>query len=130
MQKLKISILLFLALMLVSCASSLRPYVSARTVLNNYWEAYLDYRDSLPEGPEKEALRRRFADSGTNSYFTAAAAALDAWKAAIGTEDEFIKREIYYDSFNRIMALLFKEGIINVEGFLEVKGGCLKCLST
>lgn len=53
--KLKNSFVLLLGIMMVfiSCAHTMQGYVSARTILNNYWESYLNLRDSMPDGEEK-----------------------------------------------------------------------------
>ena len=104
-----------LVLLLSTCAHQMRGYVSARTILNNYWESYLNLRDSMPDGIKKDALRAKFNDTGKGSYFTDAKDALDAWKAAIGTEGEVNLSKVYYSLFEKIMALLLQEGVIKIE---------------
>ena len=100
---------------LVGCASSLRTYVSARTILNNYWETYLDYRDAMPAGEAKDALRAKFGDTGKDSYFTKAKAALDAWDAVLGSADQTTQAQAYYAIWNQIMALMLSENIVVIK---------------
>ena len=101
--------------LMAGCASSLRTYVSARTILNNYWEAYLDYRDSMPEGEAKDALRAKFKDTGKDSYFTQAKIALDAWNAVIESPDQTTQAKVYYAIWNQIMALMLTENIVVIK---------------
>lgn len=113
--KRKIALTFLMVIMFAACASSMRTYVSSRTILNNYWEAYLDYRDALPDGEAKDALRAKFRDTGTDSYFTQAKLALDAWGKVVGTPDQANQAQLYYAIWNQILTLLVTENIVVVE---------------
>lgn len=115
--KLKNSFVLLLGIMMVfiSCAHTMQGYVSARTILNNYWESYLNLRDSMPDGERKVALRAKFNDTGEESYFTDAKKALDLWNDVVGTSGELNASKFYYEIFNKIMILLLSEGVIKIE---------------
>ena len=115
MQKRKIMMMVVAIVFLVGCMSSLRTYVSARTVLNNYWESYLDYRDSLPAGVTKDALKAKFKDTGEDSYFTQAKTALDAWDKVLQTPDQTSQAQVYYAIWNQIMALMLSENIVVIK---------------
>ena len=108
-------ILIAFIVMAISSCGSMKSYVSARTILNDYWESYLDRRDMMPDGPEKDALRAKFNDTGDWSYFTEADMALDAWGEALGTEEEVATKRLYLTIFNRLINLLVREGIIITE---------------
>ena len=114
-RKISFIALLLGVFLLVACAHQMRGYVSARTILNNYWESYLDMRDAMPNGPEKDAFRVKFNDTGKSSYFTEADEALDIWQASIGTSGEVDASRIYYGLFNKVVAILMSEGIIKIE---------------
>ena len=108
----RITLVMVVVLAFLSACASMKSYVSARTILNNYWESYLDRRDAMPEGPEKDAFRAKFKDTGSYSYFTEADKALDAWSGALNTDQEAVKRGVYFKVFNQILNLLIAEGII------------------
>lgn len=112
-------LLLFLGLLVLTvcsnCANSMRGYVSARTILNDYWESYLNLRDSMPEGAEKAALKAKFADTGKGSYFTDAKDALNVWQAALGTTGEIEAGKLYYTILNKVMDLLVREGVVVIK---------------
>ena len=97
------------------CAGSLRTYVSARTMLNNYWEEYLNYRDAMPEGPAKVELRAKFQDTGKTSLFTDAKDALDAWDKVVQSTDQTTQANAYYAIWEKLMAILLREGIIEIK---------------
>ena len=116
MQKRKIVLMVMaLVFLIAGCASSLRTYVSARTILNNYWEAYLDYRDAMPDGEAKDALKAKFGDIGKDSYFTKAKKALDAWDAVLGSPDQATQAQVYYAIWNQIIALMLSENIVVIK---------------
>ena len=116
MQKRKIVLMVMaLVFLIAGCASSLRTYVSARTILNNYWETYLDYRDAMPDGLAKDALKAKFGDTGKDSYFTKAKNALDAWDKVLDSQDQANQAQVYYAIWNQIMALMVSENIIVIK---------------
>lgn len=115
MQKRKLMLMAMALVFLVGCASSLRTYVSARTVLNNYWESYLDYRDAMPAGEAKDALRAKFGDTGEDSYFTKAKLALDEWDKVLNTPNQTVQAQAYYAIWNQIMALMISENIVVIK---------------
>jgi len=115
MQKRKIMLMVVALVFLVGCASSLRTYVSARTILNNYWETYLDYRDAMPAGETKDALKAKFKDTGEDSYFTQAKTALDVWDKVLQTPDQATQAQVYYAIWNQIMALMLSENIVVIK---------------
>ncbi|MBW2066886.1 MAG: hypothetical protein JRJ03_18405 [Deltaproteobacteria bacterium] len=107
--------LLFIFVALSGCAtqnaglsrSPLTVYMIARAAFNDYLETYLDYRDALPNGPEKTALRQRF-----EPRFMQAAALLDLWKTALGRADENSARKAFNEAFNALLNELITAGII------------------
>jgi len=87
--------------------SPLTGYMIARSAFNDYLETYLNYRDTLPPGPEKTALRQRF-----EPRFMQAAALLDLWKTALGRADENSARKAFNKAFNVLLNELITAGII------------------
>ena len=109
---------IMLSISLANCSHNLRAYVSARTVLNNYWEQYLNVRDAMPEGERKDEFRAKFNDARDvegDSYFAKADKALDAWESSIGTSSEKPNANQYYLLFSKVMSLLVSEGIVTIE---------------
>ena len=115
MQKRKIMLMVVALVFLVGCANTMRGYVSGRTILNDYWEQYLDFRDSLPDGAQKTALRAKFNDTGKGSYFTDAKDALDVWKGALGTTGEIDAGKLYYKLLEKVVTILQSEGIVVIK---------------
>lgn len=78
--------LIILSLLFVGCAGiqiarediPRASYVSARATFNTHLETYLNYRDMLPEGTKKEALRNKYEQD-----FWKAKEALDIWGAVV-----------------------------------------------
>lgn len=103
---------------LSGCATTQQTGVSgayiARKTLNDYWESYLDLRDTMT-GIQKEKLMYQFEDTGKNSIFTEATKYLDLWDTAIGTASELQAQKSYQALLNKIIILLFEQGVIELE---------------
>lgn len=90
-------------------------YYMARSVLNSYWETYLDYRDSLPEGERKQKLREKFDDIGVDSVFTQTKRVLDDWEKVIDTPEGFRKEKLFDTLLNRIIQKMLTEDLITID---------------
>lgn len=90
-------------------------YYLARRALNDYWENYLTYRDSLPDGETKQKLRDKFDDIGKNSIFTEGNKALDIWGEFIDTPEAYTKEKIFDLILDEILKKLLTEGLIQIE---------------
>jgi hypothetical protein len=92
-----------------------QAYLLARRALNTYWQQYLDFRDAMPDGPEKSAFRAKFRETGKDSYFTKANIALGHWKDSIGTDDSYGKQKLFDVLIEQIVSILLAEGVIKIE---------------
>lgn len=82
-------------------------YLGSRTAFNNYLETFVNYRDTLPQGAERNALNAEFQPK-----FEECAAALDLWGKAVGTDQEITKMRAFNALFDKLYLLLKEKGIV------------------
>ena len=112
MKRKRIISLFFVLMILASCAGHLARtpveiYTGTRAAFNNYLELYLDYRDAMPSGADKDALRAKM-----EPLFEKGEKALDAYGDAVGTEDEFIKERAFNTIFDMVVFELMERGVL------------------
>jgi hypothetical protein len=111
--------------LLAGCATvqrtmeELRPsekegYLLAIQTLNNFWEEYLDHRDTL-SGAVRQEWKDKFKDTGESSYFTQASVLLNAWNVALINGDKTTANEkcrAVWDVIDTVIAILNQEGVL------------------
>lgn len=90
-------------------------YYMARKTLNDYWEIYLNYRNAMPNGPKKQALKNKFDDTGTDSIFTRADKVLDSWREVLNTPEAYQKEKLFDLILDEIISQLIIEDLIKIE---------------
>ena len=113
---------LFIILMLVAACglqnipadqTPIAAYTSARVAFNDYLSSYLAYRDVMPAGPEKEALKAKFEPK-----FEQGKQYLDGWRAVLGSPTEQEKKRLFDTLFDSLVVELLRAGVIQTK-----KGG-------
>lgn len=112
MRKHRIILPFLLLMILAACQAHMARspeaiYTGTRAAFNNYLELYLDYRDQMPPGPDKDALRAKM-----EPLFEKGEKALDAYGSAVGTENEFIKERAFNTIFDMVVFELMERGVI------------------
>lgn len=112
---------LFLCAFILSAAhcpqSPMAIYTGTRTAFNNYLETYLNYRDALPDGAQKDALKSKY-----EKRFEEAAELLNLWGQAVGTDSQVIKSRAFNALFDRILLDLMNAGIVRPVTRLQKEG--------
>lgn len=88
-------------------------YTAARVAFNNHLSSYLAFRDVMPSGAEKDAMRANYEPK-----FEKAKGYLDAWKAVLGSPSAEEKQRLFNTLFDSMVIELINSGIIQT-----VKGG-------
>lgn len=114
-----LTFVLGLMLGMTSCATMNVPVTAesitgtVRSTFNNYVENYLNYRDRMKPGPERDAMR-----TTVEPKIKAVAGLLNTWELSIGTPSQATDYAAFDKAYSDLVSVLLGYGIIT-----KAKGG-------